>query len=446
MVNKRIYGAQRKVYFALCLFVGIALMLHFRGNRAAHGQQTRLPNVVLIFADDLGYGDLGCYGAEKIKTPNLDRMAAEGVRFTQFYSCAPVCTPSRAGLLTGRYQIRSGLTRVLFPRSTDGIEAQEITLAEALKERGYTTAIIGKWHLGHLPPFLPTRHGFDYYFGIPYSNDMKPTPLMRNEETIEEPAKQETLTQRYTEEAIKFIRASKDKPFFLYLPHTFPHVPLHVSERFRGKSARGLYGDVVEELDWSVGEVLKTLAELKLERNTLVIFTSDNGPWLTQKENGGSAGKLRNGKGTVYEGGVREPFIAQWTGRLPAGRVCNEPAMMIDLFPTLVKLAGGKLSNERPVDGKDVFGLMTGASKRDGQDFYFYNGELLRAVRSGKWKFFLPHTGQGRELPAELYDLDADESESKNVADAHPELVKQLTEKAQAFDAEARKGAAALKR
>src|SRR5262245_56653906 len=255
---------------------------------AAASQAERPPNIVILFADDLGYGDLSCYGSPTIRTPNLDRLAAEGTRLTQFYACAPNCTPSRGGLLTGRYPIRTGLVRVLFPKDKVGIDAEEITLAEALRARGYATAMVGKWHLGCLPEHLPTKHGFDSYLGLPYSNDMKPTPLCRNEEVIEEPAVQATLTKRYTEEAVRVIKASKGKPFFLYFAQTFPHVPLHVSDDFKGKSKGGLYGDVVEELDWSVGEVVKALQEAGHGRNTLVFFTSDNGPWLEMKERGGS--------------------------------------------------------------------------------------------------------------------------------------------------------------
>lgn len=427
----------------------------FGATRAASGKPDakRPPNIVLIFADDLGYGDLGSFGARQIKTPNLDRMAREGVRLTNFYVTASVCTPSRAGLLTGRYQIRSGLTRVLFPASRDGIGAEEMTLAEALRGRGYRTACVGKWHLGHLPQFLPTAHGFDYYFGIPYSNDMAreersepPVPLMRDTEIVEQPAVQETLTERYTEEAIKFIRESKDRPFFLYLPHTMPHVPIFASARFRGRSAAGLYGDVVETIDWSAGEIVKTLAELGLEKNTLVIFTSDNGPWLIKKEDAGSAGPLRDGKQTLYEGGIRVPFIARWPGTIRSGLVSDRAAITLDLFPTLLHLAGGKISKERPSDGMDIRALLTGRGKRAKEEFYFYQNEQLLAVRSGNWKLHLARRVQDKDHPAELYDLMSDPGESKNLAPQHPELVARLTAQAQAFDAEARRSAAPLKR
>ena len=441
-------------FIGLMAALALGLALTTAAGRPAQAQKQRPPNFVIIFCDDLGYGDLSCYGAEKIKTPNLDQMAREGVKFTDFYVTASVCTPSRASLLTGRYQVRSGLTRVLFPFSKTGIEAQEITLAEALKERGYATACIGKWHLGHLPPFLPTRHGFDYYYGIPYSNDMHsqrrgdpPIPLMRNEEIIEQPAVQETLTERYTAEAIRFIREHKDEPFFVYLPHTMPHVPLYASQRFRGTSARGLYGDVVETIDWGVGEILKALRQEGLAENTLVIFTSDNGPWLIKKENGGSAGPLRAGKGTVYEGGVREPFIAWWPGTIPAGRVCKQPAISMDLFPTFLKLAGGRPSRERRLDGRNILGLLTGEGWRRGKtEFFFYRGQRLGAMRSGKWKLHLPGRVRNQDRPAELYDLKADLGERTNLAKQRPKLLERLLARAREFDAEAKEGAPPQKR
>ena len=393
-------------------------------------ESKRPPNFIVILIDDLGYQDVGCFGAPLIRTPRLDKMAAEGVKFTSFLA-QPVCTPSRAALMTGCYPMRVGLPRVLFPNAKEGINASEITLAQLLKTRGYATTCIGKWHLGHLPPFLPTRHGFDSYFGIPYSNDMgntkagnPPLPLMRNEEIIEQPVDQDTLTKRYTEEAVKFIRENKDRPFFLYLPHTMVHVPLHVSDRFRGKSKQGLYGDAVEEIDWSTGEILDTLASLGLDENTLVIFTSDNGPWLSEGANGGAALPLRAGKGTTFEGGVREPCIMRWPGRIPAGAVCSELATTMDVFPTFARLSGAQVPTNRIIDGKDIWPLMSGAkdAKSPYDALFYYKAESLEAVRSGKWKLILERKGN----PVALYDLDADVGESNDLAAAHPDVVKRL--------------------
>lgn len=418
---------------------------------------TPKPNVVIIFADDLGYGDLGCYGHPTIKTPNLDRMAAEGMKFTSFYSAAEVCTPSRAALLTGRLPIRSGMCsnarRVLFPDSAGGLPASEITLAEALKKQGYATACIGKWHLGHMPQYLPTSNGFDSYFGIPYSNDMDriPTkgpkgraatfdpkfeywnvPLMRDEKIIERPANQNTLTKRYTEEAVKFITANKDKPFFVYLPHTMVHVPLFASKDFDGKSARGLYGDALEELDGSVGAVLKTLRELKLDKTTLVIFSSDNGPWLQFGEHGGSAGLLRDGKGSTWEGGMRVPGIAWWPGTVPAGVTTHEMASTLDVFPTAVKLAGGEVPSDRPIDGHDITPLLTGKGKSPRDTMFFYRGEKLYAVRHGPWKaHFITQAAYGKDGPTEhdppiLHHLGRDPGEKTDVAKDNTEVVAKL--------------------
>ena len=404
----------------------------------------RPPNFVIIFCDDLGYGDLGCYGAAKIKTPRLDAMAAEGMRFTNFYCAAPVCSPSRAALLTGRYPVRSGITQVFFPQSKDGLDAGECTLAEALKSAGYTTGCVGKWHLGHLPPHLPTRHGFDYYFGLPYSNDMElekrgdpPLPLMRNETIVEQPANQDLITKRYTEEAVRFIEQSKDTPFFLYLAHSMPHVPLHCSEAFRGKSAAGRYGDVIEEIDWSVGAVLDALKQHGIDEKTLVIFSSDNGPWLCYGADGGSAGPLREGKGSTFEGGMREPGIFRWPGHIPAGRVEHAPAATLDLFPTLVSLAGSKLPKGRTFDGFDQSPLLLGRGRGRREEFFYFNGGQLEAVRSGRWKLKRPFKGSlyGKpiEHPVLLFDLKTDPGETNNLADQHPHRVKHLEKRMKAF-------------
>jgi arylsulfatase A-like enzyme len=418
------------------------------GFGAPAAAQDLRPNIIVIFADDLGYGDLGLYGHPTIRTPNLDRMAAEGIKLTQFYTAASVCTPSRAGLLTGRLPVRSGMagdrSRVLFPNSTGGLPQSEITIAEALKERGYATAAIGKWHLGHLPEFLPRRHGFDLYYGIPYSNDMEsaqrgdpPLPLMRNEEIIEQPADQTTLTRRYTEVAIDFMRANRDRPFFIYLPHTFPHVPLYASDAFRGKSPRGIYGDVVEEMDWSVGRILEALREMGIAERTLVVFTSDNGPWLTQGLEGGTAGLLREGKGSTWEGGMRVPAIAWWPGTIAPARVSHALATTMDLFPTAVAMAGATPPADREMDGVSLLPLLRGEREEVREAVFFYRGTRLFAVRKGAWKgHFVTQSGYGggpaqTHEPLALYRLDQDPSEIHDVAADHPQVVAELLAEAE---------------
>jgi arylsulfatase A len=416
------------------------------------------PNIVIILADDLGYGDLGCYGHPTIRTPNLDRMAAEGMRFTDFYVAACVCTPSRAGLLTGRLPIRSGMAgsenrRVLYANSTGGLPPEEITIARALKAKSYATACIGKWHLGHLPEFLPTAHGFDSYFGLRWSNDMEPSgklprqasmsldpdpkwwnaSLTRNDRVIEQPTDLSTLTRRYTEEAVQFIRANKKKPFFLYFAHTFPHVPLFASKKFKGTSPRGLYGDVVEELDWSVGEVLETLRHEKLEENTLVFFTSDNGPWLVKELAGGSAGPLFEGKGSTWEGGMREPGIAWWPGKIRAGTVTHELASSLDLFSTALALAGVVAPKDRIIDGIDMTPLLLGQGRSKRGVMIYYRGDELFAIRKGVYKAHFQtapgYPGFGAQMkfepqdPPLLFNLAQDPSEKINIARDHPEVL-----------------------
>jgi len=400
------------------------------------GATPRAPNILFILCDDLGFGDLGSYGS-KIHTPNLDRFAAEGVRFTNFCSADPVCSPSRAALLTGRYPTRVGIPRVLSPQDQEGLNLDETTLASALKARSYKTMCVGKWHLGRPVAYLPTSRGFDEYFGIPYSNDMNPRVLLHNTQVVEETANLETLTRRYTDEAMKFIAASKGSRFFLYMPHTFPHIPLAASERFRGKSKEGLYGDVVEEIDWSVGEVLKALKQNGLERNTLVMFSSDNGPWYQ-----GSPGKLRGRKNTTYEGGVREPFLARWKGRIPAGRVVDGLASMMDVFPTVAKLCGCELP-AKPLDGIDIWPLLHGDRPSiDRAPLLYFDNWDLQCARSMNWKLhiarhntaaYTPPPPDGRHsylLPKpELYDLANDPDESYDVAAEHPEIVQQIQAK-----------------
>jgi arylsulfatase A-like enzyme len=370
------------------------------------------------------------------------------MKLTQFYSAAPVCTPSRAALLTGRLPIRSGMCsdrhRVLYPNSIGGLPSTEITIAEALKERGYATSCIGKWHLGHLPPHLPMNHGFDEYFGIPYSNDMKPCPLMRGDKVLEEPADQKTLTRRYTEEAEAFIHHNRDRPFFLYFPHTFPHVPLYASDEFDGTSLRGLYGDVVEELDWSVGRILGTLRGLGLAEKTLVLFTSDNGPWLTQKIRGGSAGLLRGGKGSTWEGGMREPAIAWQPGTVPSGAVSAELTSTLDVFPTALALAGAKLPGDRAIDGFSMLPVLHGKGKSRRNVMFFYRGTRLMAVRMGSWKAHLiTQAGYGKKpvdhKPAKLFHLEHDPSEKHDLAEKHPEVLAAIEAEIEAHLATVRK-------
>ncbi|MEX2263277.1 MAG: sulfatase [Bryobacteraceae bacterium] len=411
-------------------FLSISTGAAMTGLSAA---QSRPPNVVLIYADDLGYGDLGCYGSP-LRTPNLDGMAREGIRFTHFYSANPVCSPSRAALLTGRYPTRVGVPRVLFPYDKTGLPDSEVTIAQMLKAKNYRTMCVGKWHLGHLPEFLPTNRGFDSYYGIPYSNDMKPPVLLHNTEVVESEATQETLTPRYTEQAVRFIERSGNEPFFLYMPHTFPHIPLFASPRFRGKSPAGIYGDVVEEVDWSVGEVLNTLRKQGLDGNTLVMFSSDNGPWFQ-----GSPGRLRGRKGMTWEGGVRVPMIARMPGRIPKGRVCDGVASTMDVLPTLSGLCGVPRP-KNSLDGIDIWPLLAGQKDElERETLLYFDNVNLQCARMGRWKLhvsrynnvtYSPAPQGGRvNLPLrnpELYDLIADPNESYDAAAGHPQVVAQI--------------------
>ncbi len=441
----------------------IAALLAFSAV-AARGAADR-PNVVVILADDLGYGDLGCYGHPKFKTPCLDRMAAEGARLTQFNTPMAYCAPTRASLMTGRYPFRCRMTNNPTPDATPetdklGLPQSEITLAQLFKKAGYATACVGKWHLGHKPQFLPTRRGFDIYFGIPYSNDMRPVHLLDGDRVVEYPVVQATLTKRYTQRAIAFVERHKDKPFFLYFPHAMPHKPLACTEEFYKKSGNGLYADVIAELDNQIGELFATLQRLGLDEKTLVVFTSDNGPWF-----GGSTGGLRGMKGSTWEGGYRVPCIARWPGKIPAGRVSHAPAVTMDLFTTALKAAGITPPNDRVIDGKDIMPLFTSDARSPHEAVFGQRGERLAVVRDGRWKLhvlppaygFAPKTG-GRwidprapdgvtilapyeqyqpsdypglhadDAPAAmaLFDLQNDPGEQHNVADEHPDVVARL--------------------
>ena len=414
-------------------------LLALAGAAFAHhlnGAGTRPPNIIFVLCDDLGFGDLGVYGS-KISTPNFDKLASEGVRFSNFCSADPVCSPSRAALLTGRYPTRVGVPTVFFPTDTGGMNLDETTLADTLKARGYKTMCVGKWHLGRPEAYLPTKRGFDGYFGIPYSNDMKPRVLMHNTEVLEETADLNSLTARYTEQATRFIEDAKGSPFFLYLPQTFPHIPLGASDRFRGKSGQGIYGDVVAELDWSLGEIMAALKKHGLDQDTLVMISSDNGPWYQ-----GSPGKLRGRKNTTYEGGVREPFIARWKGRIPAGRVCDGLASMLDIFPTVAKLCGAALPS-KPLDGINIWPLMHGDKQSIERDPLLYFDNLnLQCARWMNWKLHIARHNSaayagapvgGRQsflLPRpELYNLASDPDESYDVAPENPQIVAKIQAK-----------------
>jgi arylsulfatase A len=404
------------------------------------------PNVVIIFIDDMGYGDIGPFGATKQKTPSLDRMAREGMKFTSFYA-APVCSVSRAQLLTGCYGARVSVPGVYGPGGKEGLNPAEHTIAKRMKEHGYATMCIGKWHVGDQPEFLPMRQGFDHYFGLPYSNDMqmkssetgkRVVPLVRDNkvEQLLTDSEQDCLVGRYTEEAVKFIRESKDKPFLLYLAHTAVHTPIHPGPAFVGKSANGRFGDWVEEVDWSAGRVLDTLRELKLDERTLVIFTSDNGPWLIKGADAGSAGPLRGGKGSTWEGGMREPTLAWWPGRIAPGSVCDAVAGTIDLLPTAVALAGGTVPAEPVIDGRDISPLLFGKttqSPREAQ--YYFRAYNLEAVRQGPWKLAVApqHETMGKGVLPDasgsaprLYNLDTEIGERTNLAEQHPDIVQRL--------------------
>jgi len=461
-MKDRSYGnclerSARRVIALILATVGVWLPFAGRDGRARAAEK-RLPNFVVIFIDDMGYADIGPFGAKGYQTPNLDRMAKEGRVFTDFYVPQAVCSASRAGMVTGCYNVRVGIQGALAHQANHGIHADEMTLGEVVKQKGYATACFGKWHLGHHPKFLPTNNGFDEYLGLPYSNDMWPghptagkrfpdLPLIEGTRVIDPQVTaedQSQLTTRYTERVVRFIDKNKDRPFLIYLPHSMVHVPLFVSEKFRGKSQRGLFGDVVMEIDWSVGQIMDKLAEHKLDKDTLVIFTADNGPWLSYGDHAGSAAPLREGKGTMFDGGCRVPTVMWWPGKIPAATVCKTPAMTIDILPTIAHLAGAKLP-DHPIDGKNIWPLVAGepGAVSPHEAYYFYWGNHLQAVRTGKWKLHFPHGyrtlggkpgGKGgvpvpyqqANIELALFDLESDVGETTDVADQHPEVVAKI--------------------
>ena len=448
---------KRKILAVLMVILGGCSSTSLSGIGQSNAAPTPT-NFIVIFCDDLGYGDLGSFGNPTIRTPHLDRMAAEGQRWTSFYSADSVCTPSRSALLTGRLPIRTGMysdtRRVLFPDSKGGLPSSEITVAEILKRKGYATAAVGKWHLGYQPEYLPMKHGFDSYFGIPYSNDMDfvgqnvpaderrrrmmdpkveywNVPLMRGEQAVERPADQTTLTQRYTDEAIGFVRANRQRPFFLYLAHSMPHMPLFRSKEFAGRSQRGLYGDVIEELDANVGRLLDTLRQLQLDRKTMVVFTSDNGPWMLFNEQGGTAGLLRGAKGGTFEGGMREPTIFWQPGTIKPGVVIDQGSTL-DLLPTIARMVGEPVPTDRPLDGFDLTPVLRGGGKSPRQTMFYWRGSKLFAVRHGSFKaHFITKSEYGTDQPVEhdpplLYNLDEDASEKYDVSTRHPEVIARI--------------------
>lgn len=381
------------------------------------------PNIVFIFADDLGYGDLGCFGANDIKTPHIDRIAAEGIQFTEFYSASSICSPSRAGLMTGRLPARMGIHQAFFPSSFTGMPGEEITMAEMLKKKGYATGVVGKWHLGHMPEYLPLQQGFDYYYGIPYSNDMRSVVYMEGNEVDSFKVNQAQMIKTYVDRSLGFIEEHKSTPFFLYLAHNMPHVPLHASADFVGSSERGLYGDVIQEIDWSVGQILQYLEKNGLLENTIVVFSSDNGPWLAMEDHGGSAGPLREGKFYTFDGGMRVPTVAMWKGKVKP-RVYRQPATQMDWFPTFAELADVDLPIDRPIDGESLADMMVNGGDREGQEVFYFDGlGQLSAYRNGDFKVKLPFRGFESTIwnkgvaahDSLLFNIKTDPSESTNL-------------------------------
>jgi len=444
----------------LCLLVSfLAILCLGCIDNIKQKSKSSLPNIIILFADDLGYGDLSCYGNPIMKTPNLDKLAEDGIKLTSFYVAESVCTPSRAALLTGRYPFRSGMHFVLGPDSQNGLPESEYTLAEGLKSKGYATAIFGKWHLGHQIEFLPTKHGFDTYFGIPYSNDMMkpwvqtdvPLSLWENDRPVEHPVDQDLITERYTERAVSFIRSNTDNPFFLYLPYNMPHMPVHVSPKFQGKSRGGLYGDVIEMIDWSAGEIVKTLDELGIADETFLVFTSDNGPWSevpermvaggNERHHAGSSGLLNGSKATPYEGGYRVPAIFRYPGVIPSGRVSADMATTMDLYMTIMKLVGVTLPENLTYDGQNLLPFLKGDTTSPTKTFYYILGKKLWAVRNGPWKLMINNQAK-REIEtveldsAKLFNLEFDPGERYDFSKKHPEIVEELKDMMLNFDKE----------
>ncbi|GMQ25449.1 sulfatase [Algoriphagus sp. oki45] len=419
---------------SLLLIFGLLLTFSCSQKQGKAEEENQLPNIVFIFTDDLGYGDLGCFGATDIATPNIDRIAAEGIKFTSFLSASPVCSPSRAGLLTGRMPQRMGINAVFFPESLTGMAPEEITFAEILKEKGYQTAHVGKWHLGHMEKYLPLNQGFDSYYGIPYSNDMTSVVYLKDNEIDSISVNQRFTTKTYTQKSLEFIDQAADGPFLLYLAHNMPHVPIYASPEFEGTSQRGLYGDVIQEIDWSVGQILKKLEEKGLMENTMIVFSSDNGPWLVMEDHGGSAGPLREGKQFTFEGGVRVPTVAMWKGKIDPGQVYEDLATQMDWFPTFCKLVGAEIPQDRAIDGKDLSAVLFENGMREGDEFIYYMLSDQRGYRLGDWKVKRPFAGfagsRGMKAVAAhdtlLFNLKSDPGETTNLAKENPEKLAQM--------------------
>ncbi len=421
-------------FVILSLLMGLMVSCTNSESPKAEAESEGLPNIVVIYCDDLGYGDLGCFGNEVIRTPNIDRMASDGMKFTEFYSASPVCSPSRAALLTGRIPQRMGINSVFFSRSYTGMPLEEITTGNLLKSRGYATGIVGKWHLGHREKFLPLQRGFDEYFGIPYSNDMHSAVYLEGNDVVEFRPDQHFTTKTYTEKAVDFIDRHAGKPFYLYLAHSMPHVPIYASPEFDGRSGNGIYADVIEEIDWSVGEVLEKLEEHGVLNNTLVVFSSDNGPWLAMHEHGGTAGILREGKQFTFEGGQRVPTLAMWPEVIKGGSVYDDMALMMDWFPTFAEISGAKMPSNQDYDGESILKVLDGSGTREGKEFLYYDGADLQCYRNGDWKLKLPYKGfhgaNGKKAVAPhdtlLFNLKSDPGERVNLHAEDPVKVAEM--------------------